>query len=236
MRKVLDRSAHLGLLQLFILDGLGCVDVALSWSWERTPLPFAALAVSLLSGSYLVMTSLGVAGKRPVDDASFPAVDFRDQGSTGDSRIIRATRRAVDIKKRTRKAIRGLHETVDCIDEAARSVEDVAMRTNLIALTASIEAGRGGESGGNYSTMAAEVRSMAAELAGRTGEINEKIEHIRHLNQRVLNAMNDIGQVVADLEEVGDTLAPEGGPTILDMDVVTRNPAKSTATMDQTTT
>jgi len=54
---------------------------------------------------------------------------------------------------------------------------DIARQTNILAVNASIEASRGGASGGGFSVIAEQVRDLAARTTQASGEIDELLSN-----------------------------------------------------------
>lgn len=57
-------------------------------------------------------------------------------------------------------------------------VSEIAAKSNLLALNASIEAARSGEAGKGFGVVAQEMKAMAMHTAAATGQINERLENI----------------------------------------------------------
>ncbi|HLM01621.1 MAG TPA: methyl-accepting chemotaxis protein, partial [Pyrinomonadaceae bacterium] len=92
--------------------------------------------------------------------------------------------------------IQRLNERSQEINKIAKTVEDLAQRTSLVALNASIQATELGEKGHGFAIVAEEVERLA-ERAGNTNK------HISTLNQAI---QTEIGEVARALETtVGET-------------------------------
>lgn len=103
--------------------------------------------------------------------------------------------------------IEGLDRSTGAISEISELIEDLADRTDLLALNASIEAARAGEHGRGFSVVAGEIRRLAERAVESAQEITASIESIR----------GDAGRVVAGVgalserTEEGAELASEAG-------------------------
>ncbi len=87
--------------------------------------------------------------------------------------------------------IQNLNERSHEIAKVARTVEDLANRTNMIALNASIQATAFGEDGRGFVLVAAELERLAARAGGTNKQISM-------LNSTILS---EIGKVESDLED-----------------------------------
>ena len=83
------------------------------------------------------------------------------------------------------------------IGEVVRLIDNIAFRTNILALNASVEASKAGEAGRGFAVVAQEVRSLAIRGA----------EAARHIGDIVVRSTDDIELSGALAEETGVALA-----------------------------
>lgn len=78
--------------------------------------------------------------------------------------------------------VRGAVEAMGGVERASREISDiisvidgVAFQTNLLALTASVDAARAGDAGKGFAVIASEVRTLAARSADAARDVKTKI-------------------------------------------------------------
>jgi methyl-accepting chemotaxis protein len=108
--------------------------------------------------------------------------------------------------ERLRAAVADAHQRVaalgrrsDDIGQVVDFISEVAGRTNLLSLNASIIAAQAGEHGKAFAVVAEQIRELAAQIARSTKSIGDIISSVRE----------DVG-VTASLIDRGDALAADG--------------------------
>lgn len=97
------------------------------------------------------------------------------------------------------RTISELHQRTRQVGDITRTVKDLADQSNVLALNASIEAARSGETGRSFAVVAREMRSLADQSAGAT--------------TRVQAILGDIGRAISDAVRTseGGAREVEGG-------------------------
>ncbi len=89
----------------------------------------------------------------------------------------------------TAKKVKRLGESSQQISKVIALINQIALKTNLLAVNASIEAARAGEQGRGFAVVAEEVGELAAQSATATKEIEQIVETIQRETVEVVNAM-----------------------------------------------
>jgi methyl-accepting chemotaxis protein len=107
----------------------------------------------------------------------------------------------------TSTTIDGLLETAETIGEVASFIDGVASQTNLLALNATIEAARAGAAGRGFAVVATEVKSLAAQTATATENINARIGEMRRRTEEAVTAIQTIVQTSDEATSHASTIS-----------------------------
>jgi methyl-accepting chemotaxis protein len=118
------------------------------------------------------------------------------------------------------------------IGSIVEAITSIAGQTNLLALNATIEAARAGESGQGFAVVAGEVKELARETANATEDITRQISTIQGDTHGAINAIDQIGIVIGQMNEYQTTIAAaveEQSVTTKEMSRAAGDAATSTA-------
>jgi twitching motility protein PilJ len=127
-------------------------------------------------------------------------------GGTAMDRTVESILQLRETVAATAKKVKRLGEASQQISKAISLINEIALKTNLLAVNASIEAARAGEEGRGFGVVAEEVGQLAAQSASATKEIERIVETIQLETSEVVEAM-ELGttQVVAGTRLVEET-------------------------------
>jgi methyl-accepting chemotaxis protein len=98
-----------------------------------------------------------------------------------------------------------VQKTLGSVDTFTATIGDLAERTNILAINASIEAARAGNAGEGFAVIAGEVQQLARSTQEVAGEINSAIEEaVRTVSDAVEKYGSQIQEAVGSLEKTGE--------------------------------
>ena len=98
----------------------------------------------------------------------------------------------------TSKKMKRLGESSQKISQVVSFIEEIALKTNVLAINASVEAGRAGEYGEGFTIVAEQVGALAEQSAAATKEIASIVSAIQNETQEVNQAMESGTTQVAE--------------------------------------
>lgn len=98
-------------------------------------------------------------------------------------------------------AMKMIAEDSEEINSINSLMQDIASKTNLLSMNASIEASRAGEAGKGFAVVASEVRTLAVQCSEAVVDISNLIEKTR---KNVRAGMNSLNVTVSSMQAVSD--------------------------------
>ena len=104
-----------------------------------------------------------------------------------------------DIIKQSSEAIGKLSDYSTKIGSILQVIEDIAKKTDLLAINAAIEAANAGEQGRGFAVVAEEVRKLAERTTKATGEIGGIIQDIQAFTSEAVDSMHGSGDAMSKI-------------------------------------
>src|SRR5262249_37894253 len=111
-------------------------------------------------------------------------------------------RQAVAQAEKTDLTITKLSHAAERIGHEVKQLHDSARQTNLLALSATIEAARAGQAGRGFAVVASEVKSLASQTGKSTEEIDAQIAGMQAATQDAVAAITEISATIAGISEI----------------------------------
>jgi len=93
------------------------------------------------------------------------------------------------VTEQAAQRIDALGRRVAGIGDVVKMIQEIAEKTNLLALNASIIAAQAGEHGRGFAVVAQEIKALALRTATSTKQISEQIRGVQDESQRAMDAM-----------------------------------------------
>jgi HAMP domain-containing protein len=127
--------------------------------------------------------------------------------------------KGVETMKLLHLAIQQISESGEQVTHVAKSIEEIAFKTNLLALNAAVEAARAGDAGKSFAVVAGEVRNLAHQVSEeakntttlisqsrertqqglkQAEEANASLEQIKSASEKVCHVISDISSASND--------------------------------------
>lgn len=145
------------------------------------------------------------------DNAGQAAVIANDAFTTareGNSAMEQTVRGVLGLRNtigETSKKMKRLGESAQKISQVVSLIDEIALKTNLLAINASVEANRAGEMGQGFTAVAQQVGALAEQSAAAAKEIARSISDIQLETQDAIAAMEQGTAEVVDNTRLVET-------------------------------
>jgi aerotaxis receptor len=143
-------------------------------------------------------------------------------------------RAAAQTAESSRATMTSLTKAANEITAVAKLIADIAEQTNLLALNATIEAARAGDVGRGFAVVAGEVKNLASQTHGATGDINRKISAVQGDAQAAVTALESVAASIAKLNDAAHAIAAAVEEQSAVVDEVARNAELAAAAAKET--
>jgi methyl-accepting chemotaxis protein len=120
------------------------------------------------------------------------------EGKGAVDKLISGVNDAAAASKNSAGNVSKLEQRIKQIDRIVDAISNVAMKTDMLAISGGIEAGRAGEYGKGFAVVASDIRSLAADSADNAQKIKDLV---RNIQEKVTVVAKDILQVGMEAEK-----------------------------------
>ncbi|WP_207480631.1 methyl-accepting chemotaxis protein [Arenibaculum pallidiluteum] len=219
-------ASTLGLFERTVRRVVGEVSQAA----EALEAQAAALADTAGRGSKLAAEAAD--GTRAADEAARSVAGAAEGLAHAIAEISQRVEESVHTAKGAVGETVAARERLDQLSEAAGQVEgivaligDIATQTNLLALNATIEAARAGEAGKGFAVVAGEVKNLAGQSAGATGDISARVAAMSDTTGAVVRSIGAVAEAIDRMEGLSGSVAS----AVVEQDAATREIAQAAA-------
>ncbi len=90
--------------------------------------------------------------------------------------------------------------------DASRIIQNIASRTNLLAMNAAIEAAHAGESGKGFAVVADEIRKLATQSSNQGKSIDEELQRLTEQIKAVSQSIDDVKEKFEHIYRLAETV------------------------------
>jgi methyl-accepting chemotaxis protein len=150
------------------------------------------------------------------------ALTNAQQGTRAVENTIEGMNRIRDQVQETAKRIKRLGESSQEIGEIVQLIDDIADRTSILALNASIQAAMAGDAGRGFAVVAEEVERLAERSTEATKQIDTLVRTIQNETGEAVTAMENATREVVE----GSMLADQAGQALGEIEAVSNRLAE----------
>lgn len=127
--------------------------------------------------------------------------DGNNNNAEESSKISKAMLEVVEFCDDMKKSFDEVHELLDQLGKNNKDITDVAVKTKLLSLNASIEATRAGEVGRGFAVVAQEIKALSDVSRGAADNSSENKEQITGAMTRLMKNSENLMKVVDNVNE-----------------------------------
>lgn len=118
-----------------------------------------------------------------------------------------AIRETVEKVDAANQSSEDLTRATDSIGSMAATIESISGQINLLALNATIESARAGEAGKGFAVVASEVKNLASQTQKSTEEIKTQVGGVQTVSSQVIDALRIIKDAVANVSSFSSAIS-----------------------------
>lgn len=163
-----------------------------------------------------------------------------EQMSATINEVTKNTEHAANVSKNaadkagvTQSLMNQLGESAESVGRVVQVIDEIAEKTNLLALNASIEAARAGDAGKGFNVVANEVKDLSKQTAEAIQNIVEQINKMQENTQASIAAIREITEIINELNSVNLTIAGAVEEQSVTTNEVSQTTAEAAASLEE---
>jgi len=123
-----------------------------------------------------------------------------DKAAGSSDEMRESTERSLEMVRSTADKMRRVLESVGVIRAFTTAIADVAERTNLLSINASIQAARAGHDGRGFAVIASEIRKLATNTNLQAAEAGEALSVVASDIDATAESLSEVAELISSLE------------------------------------